>query len=163
MHAARGEGLRKRQRLKSALWFAVGQIVDEESMRRSINATPQFIGALTELVWTQIGASPAASIPLLCPCPPLSRVPPSEDGDGDAASRRKADAGGSRERSHRPRELLPPRLPCHRHHRRRPPPRAQEPGPAAADGGLCRGAPGQGRRRQQGRQGQGEGGVTDDE
>ncbi|KAJ6438578.1 apoptosis-inducing TAF9-like domain-containingprotein [Purpureocillium lavendulum] len=43
-----------RERLKSALWFAVGQIVDEESMRRNINATPQFIGALTELVWTQI-------------------------------------------------------------------------------------------------------------
>ncbi|EQL00095.1 Histone-fold protein [Ophiocordyceps sinensis CO18] len=43
-----------RHRLKSALWFAVGQIVDEESMRRGLNATPQFIGALTELVWTQI-------------------------------------------------------------------------------------------------------------
>ncbi|POR35239.1 Centromere protein S [Tolypocladium paradoxum] len=43
-----------RERLKSALWFAVGQIVDEESMRRNLNATPQFIGALTELVWTQI-------------------------------------------------------------------------------------------------------------
>ncbi|KAM4056116.1 CENP-S protein [Hirsutella rhossiliensis] len=43
-----------RERLKSALWFAVGQIVDEESMRRGLNATPQFIGALTELVWTQI-------------------------------------------------------------------------------------------------------------
>ncbi|RDA93476.1 hypothetical protein CP533_2647 [Ophiocordyceps camponoti-saundersi (nom. inval.)] len=43
-----------RERLKSALWFAVGQIVDEESMRRDLNATPQFIGALTELVWTQI-------------------------------------------------------------------------------------------------------------
>ncbi|RCI08684.1 hypothetical protein L249_4857 [Ophiocordyceps polyrhachis-furcata BCC 54312] len=42
------------KRLKSALWFAVGQIVDEESMRRDLNATPQFIGALTELVWTQI-------------------------------------------------------------------------------------------------------------
>lgn len=43
------------QRLKSALWYAVGQIVDEECMRRNRNATPQFIGALTELVWTQIG------------------------------------------------------------------------------------------------------------
>ncbi|KAK4083103.1 hypothetical protein Purlil1_10915 [Purpureocillium lilacinum] len=45
---------KKMQRLKSALWFAVGQMVDEESMRRNLNATPQFIGALTELVWTQI-------------------------------------------------------------------------------------------------------------
>ncbi|KAJ2964527.1 hypothetical protein NQ176_g10789 [Zarea fungicola] len=43
-----------RDRLKSALWYAVGQIVDEESIRRNRNATPQFIGALTELVWTQI-------------------------------------------------------------------------------------------------------------
>ncbi|ATY64028.1 apoptosis-inducing TAF9-like domain 1 family [Cordyceps militaris] len=43
------------KRLKSALWYAVGQIVDEECLRRNRNATPQFIGALTELVWTQIG------------------------------------------------------------------------------------------------------------
>lgn len=43
------------QRLKAALWFAVGQIVDEESLRRNRNATPQFIGALTEMIWTQIG------------------------------------------------------------------------------------------------------------
>ncbi|CAG9999796.1 hypothetical protein V2G26_008319 [Clonostachys chloroleuca] len=42
------------ERLKSALWYAVGQIVDEESIRRNRNATPQYIGALTELVWTQI-------------------------------------------------------------------------------------------------------------
>ncbi|ODA84053.1 hypothetical protein RJ55_02571 [Drechmeria coniospora] len=31
-------------------------------MRRNINATPQFIGALTELVWTQIGDSSPASL-----------------------------------------------------------------------------------------------------
>lgn len=43
------------QRLKSALWYAVGQMVDEEVMRRNRNATPQFIGALTEMVWLQIG------------------------------------------------------------------------------------------------------------
>lgn len=29
--------------------------MDEESLRRNRNATPQYIGALTELVWTQIG------------------------------------------------------------------------------------------------------------
>ncbi|KHN98485.1 Histone-fold protein [Metarhizium album ARSEF 1941] len=44
----------ERERLKSALWYAVGQIVDEECLRRNRNATPQFIGALTEMVWTQI-------------------------------------------------------------------------------------------------------------
>lgn len=43
------------QRLKSALWFSVGKIVDEETLRLGVNATPQFIGALTELVWAQIG------------------------------------------------------------------------------------------------------------
>lgn len=50
--------LTSKQRLKAALWYAVGQIVDEESLSRNRNATPQFIGALTELVWTQIGRSP---------------------------------------------------------------------------------------------------------
>ncbi|KAK3359839.1 kinetochore component CENP-S-domain-containing protein [Lasiosphaeria hispida] len=43
-----------RESLKAALWFAVGKIVDEESLRRNRNATPQFIGALTEMVWAQI-------------------------------------------------------------------------------------------------------------
>ncbi|CAN8095512.1 unnamed protein product [Discula destructiva] len=42
------------ERLKAALWFAVGKIVDEDSLRRNRNATPQFIGALTEMVWTHI-------------------------------------------------------------------------------------------------------------
>ncbi|EFZ03059.1 Histone-fold protein [Metarhizium robertsii ARSEF 23] len=52
-----------RERLKSALWFAVGQIVDEECLRRNRNATPQFIGALTEMVWTQIGKKTTHSPP----------------------------------------------------------------------------------------------------
>ncbi|PSR94328.1 kinetochore component CENP-S-domain-containing protein [Coniella lustricola] len=43
-----------RERLKAALWFAVGKIVDDETLRRNRNSTPQFIGALTEMVWTQI-------------------------------------------------------------------------------------------------------------
>ncbi|KAM0278536.1 hypothetical protein ACHAQH_005104 [Verticillium albo-atrum] len=34
-----------RERLKAALWFAVGQMVDEESMKKNRNATPQFIEA----------------------------------------------------------------------------------------------------------------------
>lgn len=36
-------------------------MVDDESLRRNMNATPQFIGALTELVWTQIGTSPLSA------------------------------------------------------------------------------------------------------
>ncbi|KAL2023940.1 hypothetical protein VTK56DRAFT_717 [Thermocarpiscus australiensis] len=43
-----------RERLKAALWFAIGKIVDEESLQRDRNATPQFIGALTDMVWCQI-------------------------------------------------------------------------------------------------------------
>ncbi|KAK0739626.1 kinetochore component CENP-S-domain-containing protein [Apiosordaria backusii] len=42
------------ERLKAALWFSIGKIVDEESIRRNRNATPQFIGALADLVWNQI-------------------------------------------------------------------------------------------------------------
>jgi hypothetical protein len=43
------------QRLKSALWLSIGKIVDEETIKLGINATPQFIGALTEMVWAQVG------------------------------------------------------------------------------------------------------------
>lgn len=56
MNEIKQSSLQKPQkRLKSALWYAIGQIVDEESLKRSRNATPQFIGALTEMVWAQIG------------------------------------------------------------------------------------------------------------
>ncbi|GAB1217990.1 hypothetical protein ATERTT37_007236 [Aspergillus terreus] len=41
------------ERLKSALWLSIGKIVDEETIKLGINATPQFIGALTEMVWAQ--------------------------------------------------------------------------------------------------------------
>lgn len=55
---------KQNQRLKAALWFAVGKMVDEDCLRRNRNATPQFIGALTEMVWTQIGKM--LSLSLLC-------------------------------------------------------------------------------------------------
>lgn len=45
------------QRLKSALWYSIGQFVDDALLSDDLNATPQFIGALTELVYTQIGTS----------------------------------------------------------------------------------------------------------
>lgn len=44
-------------RLKSTLWYHVGKLVDEEIINLGVNATPQFMGALTELLWTQIGKS----------------------------------------------------------------------------------------------------------
>ncbi|KAH8821454.1 kinetochore component CENP-S-domain-containing protein [Xylogone sp. PMI_703] len=43
-----------REQLKASLWFSVGKIVDEETARLNTSATPQFIGALTEMVWAQI-------------------------------------------------------------------------------------------------------------
>lgn len=46
-----------RERLKASLWFAVGKVVDEETARLGTAATPQFIGAMTEMVWAQIGLS----------------------------------------------------------------------------------------------------------
>ncbi|KAJ9643831.1 MHF histone-fold complex component [Knufia peltigerae] len=46
------------KKLRSALWFQVGKIVDEESINLGVNATPQFIGSLMELVWAQIGNNP---------------------------------------------------------------------------------------------------------
>ena len=51
------------QRLKAALWFAVGRIVDEETARLNRNATPQFIGALMAMVWTQLGKTPFPASP----------------------------------------------------------------------------------------------------
>jgi hypothetical protein len=47
------------QKLKASLWFSIGKIVDEETLRLNTNATAQFIGALTEMVWSQIGIAPA--------------------------------------------------------------------------------------------------------
>ena len=47
------------QKLKASLWFSIGKIVDEETLRLNTNATPQFIGALTEMVWSQIGILPS--------------------------------------------------------------------------------------------------------
>ncbi|KAK4959550.1 MHF histone-fold complex component [Elasticomyces elasticus] len=44
----------KVERLKAALWYSVGQAVDTASLNLSLNATPQFIGALTEMLWNQI-------------------------------------------------------------------------------------------------------------
>ena len=43
-------------------------MVDDESMRWNRNATPQFIGSLTELVWTQMGTY--LSLPF--PTPPTA-------------------------------------------------------------------------------------------
>jgi hypothetical protein len=51
-----------RDRLKASLWFSIGKIVDEETARLNTTATPQFIGAMTEMVWAQIGESSSPPI-----------------------------------------------------------------------------------------------------
>ncbi|KAF2424392.1 apoptosis-inducing TAF9-like domain 1 family protein [Tothia fuscella] len=43
--------------LKSALWYSIGRLTDETTLAQDTNATPQFIGALMELVWQQIRLS----------------------------------------------------------------------------------------------------------
>ncbi|KAF2190818.1 hypothetical protein K469DRAFT_721722 [Zopfia rhizophila CBS 207.26] len=52
--ASTDPALEREERLKSSLWYTIGQFVDEECLQQNLNATPQFIGALTELVYTQI-------------------------------------------------------------------------------------------------------------
>ena len=44
----------KEEKLKAALWYAVGQMVDTAALSQDLNATPHFIGGLSELVWSQI-------------------------------------------------------------------------------------------------------------
>lgn len=44
----------REEKLKAALWYAVGQMVDTAALSQDLNATPHFIGGLSELVWTQI-------------------------------------------------------------------------------------------------------------
>ena len=61
-----------KQRWKSALWFAVGKMVDNESLTLQLNATPQFIGSLTELVFAQIGFPPLTPTPT--PTPPPTKL-----------------------------------------------------------------------------------------
>jgi hypothetical protein len=94
------------QRLKSALWYAIGQYVDEECLTTDLNATPQFIGALTELVYTQIGTPEPTSHFHPFPVP-------------------RSDSTHS-EHIPRPRSLLQARRPQSHKHRRRHAPHKKE-------------------------------------
>jgi hypothetical protein len=44
----------KEEKLKAALWYAMGQTIDAVAIERNLNATPHFIGGLSEMVWGQI-------------------------------------------------------------------------------------------------------------
>ncbi|KAH6715002.1 kinetochore component CENP-S-domain-containing protein [Leptodontidium sp. MPI-SDFR-AT-0119] len=43
-----------REKLKASLWFSIGKLVDEEAGLLNTTATPQFIGAMSEMVWAQL-------------------------------------------------------------------------------------------------------------
>jgi centromere protein S len=45
----------KEERLKAALWYSVGQTIDAIGLAHDINASPHFIGAMSEMLWSQIG------------------------------------------------------------------------------------------------------------
>ena len=64
------------KRLKNALWFAVGKIVDEQTAQNGMNATPQFIGALVSTVLAQIGEYlPIPSLAICAIYPPACLGP----------------------------------------------------------------------------------------
>lgn len=42
------------EKLKATLWYSIGQAVDSVSLNQDLNATPHFIGGLSEMVWSQI-------------------------------------------------------------------------------------------------------------
>lgn len=44
----------KEEKLKAALWHAIGQTVDSIAISQDLNATPHFIAGLSELVCSQI-------------------------------------------------------------------------------------------------------------
>ena len=44
----------KEEKLKAALWYAMGQTIDSVALAQNLNATPHFIGGLSEFVWSQI-------------------------------------------------------------------------------------------------------------
>ncbi|KAH9821373.1 putative apoptosis-inducing TAF9-like domain 1 family protein [Teratosphaeria destructans] len=44
----------KDEKLKSALWYGIGKTIDSLACEQDFNATPHFIGGLSELVWAQI-------------------------------------------------------------------------------------------------------------
>ncbi|KAF1821107.1 uncharacterized protein K489DRAFT_382145 [Dissoconium aciculare CBS 342.82] len=47
----------KQERLKAALWHAIGQTVDAIAMTEKMNASTRFIGSLSELVYEKINSA----------------------------------------------------------------------------------------------------------
>ncbi|KAK4636033.1 Centromere protein S [Fulvia fulva] len=47
------------EKLKAALWYSIGKTVDAVALDTNINATPQYIAGLTELVHAKINTAAA--------------------------------------------------------------------------------------------------------
>ena len=51
--------------MKTALYDSIVKIVEEETLKLDAIATPQFINALLELTWTQLGKADSVKPPWL--------------------------------------------------------------------------------------------------
>ena len=47
----------KEERLKAALWYAMGKTIDSVAVAQDINATPHFIGGLSEMGKNPLGVT----------------------------------------------------------------------------------------------------------
>jgi len=54
MPGLQADDAREEERLKAALWYSTGQTVDAVAVSQNLNATPHFIGGLSEMCWAQI-------------------------------------------------------------------------------------------------------------
>ena len=54
MAGLQADGDTKEEKLKSALWYSIGHYVNSVTLEQGTTATPHAIGALSELVWSQI-------------------------------------------------------------------------------------------------------------
>ncbi|KAK5174940.1 MHF histone-fold complex component [Saxophila tyrrhenica] len=54
MPGLQGDDNTKEEKLKASLWYSIGQMVDSAGLATDSNASPHFIGGLSELVWQQI-------------------------------------------------------------------------------------------------------------
>ncbi|KAK0834718.1 MHF histone-fold complex component [Friedmanniomyces endolithicus] len=54
MPGLQADDAQEEERLKAALWYSTGQTVDAVAVSQNLNATPHFIGGLSEMCWAQI-------------------------------------------------------------------------------------------------------------
>ncbi|KAK3109381.1 MHF histone-fold complex component [Teratosphaeriaceae sp. CCFEE 6253] len=54
MPGLQADQAQKEERLKAALWYSIGQTVDAVAISQNLNATPHYIGGLSEMCYAQI-------------------------------------------------------------------------------------------------------------